>query len=101
VLGTKYAPSAAVIAIMSPLPVLIAVSNVLGVQLLFPFGHEKRVLAIVLIAGVVNLTLALLLAPRWQASGMAAAVVVSETVVALGYFLWAWKSNLNLLDTSS
>jgi PST family polysaccharide transporter len=100
-LGAKYAPSAGVIAIMSPLPLLIAVSNVVGVQLLFPFGHEKRVMSIVLLAGLFNLTLAFLLAPRWQASGMAVAVVTSELIVTVGFFAWAWKSNLNLLDISS
>jgi hypothetical protein len=42
ILGPKYAPSATVIVILSPLPVLIAIGNVFGVQLLFPFGHEKR-----------------------------------------------------------
>jgi PST family polysaccharide transporter len=100
VLGPKYGASAAVIAIMSPLPVLLAISNVLGVQLLFPFGHEKKVLSIVLAAGLLNIGLAFLLAPRWHASGMAAAVVISEAVVTLGYFAWAWKSNLNPLDIS-
>jgi PST family polysaccharide transporter len=99
-LGSKYTPSTAVIAIMSPLPVLIAVSNVLGVQLLFPFGHEKRVLVIVLAAGIVNIALAFLLAPRWQASGMATAVVVSEVVVTLGFFGWTLISKINPLGIS-
>jgi PST family polysaccharide transporter len=94
-LGAKYTPSAAVIAILSPLPVLIAVSNVLGVQLLFPFGHEKRVLVIVLAAGIINVEIAYLLAPHWQASGMAAAVVISEAVVTIGYFGCTWISKLN------
>jgi O-antigen/teichoic acid export membrane protein len=64
-------------------------------------AKKKKVLTIVLLAGVVNLTLAFLLAPHWQASGMAAAVVTSEIVVTLGYIAWARKSNLNLLDISS
>jgi PST family polysaccharide transporter len=96
-LGPKYAPSAVVLAIMAPLPVLIAVSNVLGVQVMFPFGHEKKVLAIVVAAGLVNILLAVLLAPRWQAPGMAAAVLVSETIVTLGYFCCVWISKLNPL----
>jgi PST family polysaccharide transporter len=97
VLGPKYAPSAMVITILSPLPVLIAISNVLGVQLLFPLGHEKTVLVIVVVAGLVNVALAFLLAPRWQASGMATAVVVSEAVVAFGYFASTWISKINPL----
>jgi O-antigen/teichoic acid export membrane protein len=97
-LGSKYIPSVQVIAIMSPLPVLIAVSNILGVQLLFPFGHEKRVLSVVLTAGLINLALAFILAPRWQASGMATAVVISEVVVALGFFGGTSISKINPLD---
>jgi PST family polysaccharide transporter len=100
VLGPKYTPSAAVIAILSPLPVLIAVSNVLGVQLMFPFGHERKVLAIVVAAGLVNIALAFLLAPRWQASGMATAAVVSEAVVTFGYFASTWISKISPLDIS-
>jgi polysaccharide transporter, PST family len=95
VLGLKYTPSVAVLAIMSPLPVLIAVSNVLGVQLMFPFGHEKKVLVIALAAALVNITLAALLAPRWQASGMAAAVLISEALVTLGYFVCTSISKIN------
>jgi len=99
-LGPKYAPSAPVLAIMAPLPVLIAVSNVLGVQIMFPFGHEKKVLAIVVAAGLVNLILAVLLAPRWQAPGMAVAVLTSEAVVTLGYFGFVWTSMINPLRIS-
>lgn len=100
VLGPKYAPSALVVAIMSPLPLLIAVSNVLGVQIMFPFGHEKKVLAIVVAAGLVNLTLAVLLAPRWQAPGMAVAVLTSEAFVTFGYFGCAWIAKINPLRIS-
>jgi hypothetical protein len=42
-----------------------------------------------------------LLAPRWQAPGMAAAVVISEVVVMLGYFAWTWIADLNPLDIST
>lgn len=100
ILGPKYAPSAPVIAIMSPLPALLAISNVLGVQVLFPFGREKQVLTIVAAAGIVNIMLALLLTPHWRAPGMAAAVLVSEIVVTVGYFGCTWLSNLNPLDIS-
>jgi len=100
ILGPKFAPSAAVIAIMSPLPALVAISNVLGVQILFPFGREKQVLTIVVAAGIVNLMLALLLAPHWYAPGMATAVLVSEIVVTIGYFGCTWLSNLNPLGIS-
>lgn len=100
VLGAKFAPTVAVIRLMSPLPVLIAVSNVLGVQLLFAFGHEKRVSATVLLAGLVNLILASVSAPHWGASGMAAAVAISQGIVTVGYFAWVRVAGLNPLKSS-
>ncbi len=98
VLGPKYAPSAEVMAIMSPLPVLIAISNVFGVQLLVPFGYENNLLAIVVTAGFINITLAVLLAPHWLGPGMAGAVLISETFVTLGSFTRAWSLKINPLS---
>jgi len=51
-------------------------------------------------AGLVNLTLAVLLAPRWQAPGMAVAVLTSEAFVTFGYFGCAWIAKINPLRIS-
>jgi O-antigen/teichoic acid export membrane protein len=54
----------------------------------------------VVVAGIINIMLALVLAPHWHASGMATAVLISEIIVTLGYFGCTWLSNLNPLDIS-
>jgi PST family polysaccharide transporter len=96
-LGSSYRPSVAVLSILAPLPFLISCSNVFGVQLLFPFGYEKRVLAVVTLAGLLNLGLAVLLAPRWGASGMALSVMLSEAVVTFGTFACCCHARVNPL----
>ncbi len=78
VLGPAYEPSVSVLRILAMLPFLIVVSNVLGVQLMIPFGREKAVFILVLMAGCLNMALATLLAPVWKADGMALSVLVAE-----------------------
>lgn len=100
-LGSQYESSVPVIRILAPLPFLIAFSNVLGIQILFPFHHEKAVLKMVFVAGIINLFLAVLFAPRWHASGMALAVVISELFVSTAYMAYSWVHKLNPLRSSS
>ena len=82
-LGPGYAPVAPVLRALSPLPLLVAVDTVLGLYWAVPFGHERALLRSALIAGVVNLTLALALVPHWGALGMASAVVSAELTVTV------------------
>lgn len=100
-LGSQYESSVPVIRILALLPFLIAFSNVLGIQILFPFHHEKAVLKMVFVAGIINLFLAVLFAPRWHASGMALAVVMSELFVSAAYMAYSWVHKLNPLRSSS
>jgi PST family polysaccharide transporter len=96
--GPRYAASVTALRLLSPLPFLIAVSNVLGVQVLFPFHREKVVLASVAVGGAVNLAVAFLLAPVWRANGMAFSVLMAELAVTAIQFGYLWKTNLNPLQ---
>ena len=95
VLGPEYEPSIMVVRILAPLPLLISISNVLGVQIMYPFRLEKAVLAIVFTAGLLNITIAILLASTWLASGMALAVLISEAFVTIGFLFYLQMNNLS------
>ena len=82
-LGPGYAPVTPVLRALSPLPLLVAIDTVLGLYWAVPFGHERALFRLALIAGVVNVTLALALVPRWGALGMASAVVAAELTVTV------------------
>jgi PST family polysaccharide transporter len=84
-LGTEFAPSVAVMQILAPIIFLIALSNVMGVQMLFPLHHDRFVLKIVLTAGLLNIAVALVLVPKWSANGMAVSVLLSELFVTVSY----------------
>ena len=97
VLGANYKLSISVVRILSPLPFLLAVSIVLGLQLMIPFGRERAILIVVLGAGCLNVALATALAPIWKADGMAVSVLLAELFIAMSYFAYLWKAKLNPL----
>lgn len=87
ILGHAYGPAVPVLQILALLPPLIALSSVFGIQWMVPLGLDRAFNAIVLLGGVINIGLAVLLAPSLKDLGMAWAVVISEAFVSGGMFL--------------
>jgi len=69
------------------LPFFIAVGNVLGIQIMLPFGKDMLFTMVSFGAGLTNIFLAFVLAPFCQETGMAIAVLVSEILVTLSLFV--------------
>jgi PST family polysaccharide transporter len=82
-LGPGYDAAIPVLRMMGALPVLIALNTVLGVYWALPLGHERFLLGAIIAAGVTNVTLALVLVPRWGATGMAGSAIAAEVVALL------------------
>lgn len=86
-LGESFVASVPVLRILAILPFLDAVGTVLGVLWMVPLGLDRLFNRVILVAGALNLILAVLLAPRFAQVGMAAAVVTTEVfVVSTLYF---------------
>jgi PST family polysaccharide transporter len=83
VLGPGYGPAVPVFQVLAILLPLIAISNVLGVQWMWPLGMDRAVNRIIMSAGLLNIVLAVWLAPRYGAVGIAWAVVMAESFVTL------------------
>lgn len=79
----SFKPAVTVLRIFALLPPLLSVTHSVGVQWLLSQGRENIVNRIMLGAGIVNLTLAAILAPRFAQYGMAWAVVCAETLVCV------------------
>ena len=97
VLGARFHASGPAMRILALLPVFVTISNVLGVQILFPFKQDRVVLISVLVGAVVNIGLAFLLAPPFQSNGMAASAVVAEFLVTATQFYYVDRLGLNPL----
>ncbi|MCC7409553.1 MAG: oligosaccharide flippase family protein [Phycisphaeraceae bacterium] len=86
VLGEEFGPAVGVMRVMALTVPLIAMSNVLGILWMLPLRMDRRFNAVVMGAGVLNVLLGVLVAPRWGAVGMAWVIVLVEGVVTLAVY---------------
>lgn len=96
--GTHYNESIILLRIMAFLPFIIALSNIFGIQTMLTFNYKKAFSRIIIIAGVINIILALILAPILQDIGIAIAVVITETIVTVSMFFYLRNKGINLLE---
>lgn len=83
ILGRGFGPAAPVLELLGWLPLIIGVGAVFGIYWMLPLGMDRAFNTIIISAGVLNIILALLLAPRLGSMGMAWAVVSSESFVTV------------------
>ena len=83
-LGPGYDSAITILQALSVLLPIIGVGTVFGIQWALPLGFELPFSALVLLAGALNVALALLLVPRFGGMGMAGSVVTAEALVAGG-----------------
>jgi PST family polysaccharide transporter len=86
VLGPGFDATIPVLRILSLLPALVALNQVLGLQWMLPLGLDRSLSTIVVGAGILNVLLAVLLASRYGQIGMAWSVVTAETFVAVSIY---------------
>lgn len=79
--GLKYAPSILVLQLLSPIVFFASITNVLGIQILYPKGKENLVIYSTLGAAVVNFTLNCVFIPIYSYNGAAIATCIAEAIV--------------------
>ncbi|BCQ28600.1 flippase (plasmid) [Caballeronia sp. NK8] len=80
-MGPGYEPAVIVLKWMALIPLLVCVSNVLGVQVMLPLGMKKRVSEITIVSGLFNLTVLVPLASAYGARGAAMSALATEFLV--------------------
>jgi PST family polysaccharide transporter len=100
ILGSSFAPSATILRVLTLLIPIVAFGNVLGIQWMLPLGMDRAFNRIILLAGLLNLLLALFLAPLYGNFGMAWAVVVAEAFVSGSMYLVLRSQKLDPLSYS-
>jgi polysaccharide transporter, PST family len=98
-LGQDSRDGAAVIRILSLLPVLIGLSNIFGVQIMVNFGMKRTLTRILIGAGALNLIVALSLVLPLRHIGVSVASLATELVIAVVLFLALRKRGWNVLGT--
>ena len=79
--GPSYEPAISTLQILSPILLFIALSGVLGIQILYPQGKENIVIKCTLFGAITNFTLNLILIPLMANDGAAIATCVAEFMV--------------------
>ncbi len=76
-----------VIRILSFLPFIIGLTDILGVQVMINFRLEKALTKILMTAGILNIAVALLLVMPLRHIGVAIAAVLTEVFITLAIFI--------------
>jgi O-antigen/teichoic acid export membrane protein len=100
--GSSFLPAELSMQLMTPVCLLIGLSNIYGMQILIPLGKDKQLLKSVCIGTFLSLVLNFVFIPIWEDKGAAMANLSSELAVTLatGYFAakaTSIKSPLKLL----
>jgi PST family polysaccharide transporter len=82
-IGSNYDNSITLLKIMSPLPLIITMSNILGIQIMLNVGLKSSFGIILTIAAVLGVTLSFLLIPLYQDIGTAYVVLIVEIFVTI------------------
>lgn len=84
-LGAGYDRVITMLKLMSPIVVVIGVSNCLGSQYYTPSGNRKLSAKFIIIGALVNLTLNLILIPKFWGYGAITASLIAEMVITILY----------------
>ncbi len=79
--GADYAEAASVLVYTAPTIIFIGMTNIIGIQILYPYGKEMLVIYSTIVAAVVNVVLNLLLIPLWTETGAAISTLIAEFLV--------------------
>lgn len=91
--GADFEAAYAVVQCSAPVLLIIGLSNVVGIQMLYPLGKEMIVVKSMVVGIVLNFALNLALVPFYSYVGAAVAGVLAELAV-LGMLLWCGRKSL-------
>lgn len=100
--GAGYEQVATLICIISPILLMIGLSNVVGTQYLLPTKRQKEFTISVTIGAIVNLLLNFILIKSYGAIGASISTVIAETIVTIIQFMYIKKEmDIRKIITSS
>jgi PST family polysaccharide transporter len=100
VLGPGFQPAVPVLRVLAGLVPAYALSIALGIQWMLPLGLDRSFNRIILGAGILNIVLAIILAPLFAQMGMAWAVLTSEIFVTAAMYVALRRRGLDPLTYS-
>lgn len=84
--GPGYEATILLLQLMSPLIIIVGISNCLGDQYYNPAGLRAQSAKYIITGSVINLILNLIFIPRLKSTGAVIATLIAETVISVLYF---------------
>lgn len=91
VFGLEFKAAVSLVRCMAFLPLVVSLSNILGVQTMLTFGLQSEFSRILIFAGVSNIVVIIPLVLAMGAKGAALSVFFTETIVASTMYAVLWK----------
>lgn len=95
--GEGYEKVIILMSVISPILLIIGLSNVIGTQYLLPTKRQKEYTISVVIGSIVNFSVNMLLIKKYGALGASIGTVVAEMVVTIIQFIFVRK-DIHILD---
>ena len=89
-MGKTYTNSIILLKIMSPLPLLIGLSNLFGIQTMLSFGKTKAFSKILFTGAIFGISLSLFLVPNYHHIGSAITQLLVETFITFSMFIYIY-----------
>jgi PST family polysaccharide transporter len=97
ILGHEYQSSIIILRIIAWLPLIIIISNVLGIQTMIPLNKHKPFSIILFFAAVINLILAFIIVPKYFEVGTAISVVITEAFITFAFFIFIKMNKIKII----
>jgi PST family polysaccharide transporter len=91
IINSEFFPSIVILKILSPLLLVVAISNFIGFQILYTVGLESKFLVAVFLAGIINLSCCFLLSNVFLYKAAAISLLISETFICLLFVFFSRK----------
>lgn len=92
--GDDFKAAATVLRWLAPVPLIIGLSNLLGVQIMLPKQMNRAFNGVLALSAVASLLIIWPLSERYAASGAAATILIVEAVVTVVMALVLWRRGL-------
>jgi O-antigen/teichoic acid export membrane protein len=95
--GPRFGDAVPVLRWLSPIPFMVGITNVLGIQLMLPLGMKTQFSRVLALAAVCDLALIFPLSWYFGPQGTAIAALVAESVVVAGMMLTLSAAKVDFL----
>jgi len=96
ILGSNFEASVPILQAMSFIPLLVLLSNMMGIQVMLPLNYKRQFSRIIIGAGAVNVLLLFALIPTFQSRGVGIAVLITEVSVTVAEYAYLRKKGISL-----